>query len=68
MSAMAIFQQLQFAMAALADSYDKLAARYHLIFEDWETSVARQAAVLKASFFRRLAASFPFEFWIVLAA
>ena len=34
-------------MAALADSYDKLAARYHLILEDWETSVARQAAVLE---------------------
>ena len=47
MSAMAIFQQLQFAMAAPADSYDELAARYHLLFEDWETSVARQAAVLE---------------------
>lgn len=44
---LAIFQQLQFAMAAPADSYDELAARYHLIFEDWETSVARQAAVLE---------------------
>lgn len=28
------------------DFYDQLAGSYHLIFEDWETSVARQAAVL----------------------
>jgi glycine/sarcosine N-methyltransferase len=26
--------------------YDALAGSYHLIFEDWETSIARQAAVL----------------------
>ena len=34
-------------MTGPADSYDELAAHYHLIFEDWETSVARQAAVLE---------------------
>ena len=26
--------------------YDDLAPDYHLIFEDWERSIARQAAVL----------------------
>ncbi len=28
------------------DFYDELAANYHLIFEDWNASIARQAAVL----------------------
>jgi glycine/sarcosine N-methyltransferase len=30
------------------DFYDQLASNYHLIFEDWETSIRRQAAVLGA--------------------
>jgi glycine/sarcosine N-methyltransferase len=29
-----------------AESYDKLAAHYHLIFENWEASMERQAAAL----------------------
>jgi glycine/sarcosine N-methyltransferase len=28
--------------------YDQLASNYHLIFEDWEASIRRQAAVLGA--------------------
>jgi|SRR6202046_2578712 len=28
------------------DFYDDLSSNYHLIFEDWEASIARQAAVL----------------------
>jgi glycine/sarcosine N-methyltransferase len=31
-----------------AESYDALANHYHLIFEDWETSIERQAALLSA--------------------
>lgn len=30
------------------DFYDQLASNYHLIFEDWEASIRRQAAVLGA--------------------
>jgi hypothetical protein len=26
-----------------AESYDELASHYHLIFEDWEASIERQA-------------------------
>jgi len=26
--------------------YEDLADHYHLIFEDWDTSIARQAAIL----------------------
>src|SRR5215469_544091 len=29
-----------------SEFYDRLAGKYHLLFEDWETSMARQAAVL----------------------
>jgi hypothetical protein len=29
--------------------YDQLASNYHLIFEDWEASIRRQAAVLGAN-------------------
>src|SRR5579863_5408728 len=31
---------------AAFDFYEALAERYHLIFEDWDKSIARQAAVL----------------------
>src|SRR5262245_39505184 len=31
-----------------AESYDKLAVHYHLIFENWETSMERQAATLSS--------------------
>src|SRR5258705_10787512 len=31
---------------AVADFYDQLAGNYHLMFEDWEASMARQAAAL----------------------
>lgn len=30
----------------IRDFYDTLASRYHLIFEDWDASIARQGAVL----------------------
>src|SRR5579864_2101202 len=30
------------------DFYDQLAGNYHLIFEDWEASIRRQASVLAA--------------------
>ena len=31
-----------------AESYDKLAVYYHLIFENWEASMERQAAVFSS--------------------
>ena len=42
-------KSLQCCMAEGVKSfYDQLAANYHLIFEDWEASIHRQAAVLGA--------------------
>jgi glycine/sarcosine N-methyltransferase len=32
---------------SVGDFYDELASSYHLMFEDWEASMARQAAVLE---------------------
>jgi hypothetical protein len=32
----------------IKDFYDQLASNYHLIFDDWEASIRRQAAVLGA--------------------
>ena len=46
-------------MAAPADSYDQLAARYHLTFEDWETSIARQAVVLEGILLREAGGKLP---------
>lgn len=43
---MGILRQLECGMAISAQSYDEFAARYHLIFEDWETSIEWQATVL----------------------
>ncbi len=38
---------VEFEMAGTVQSfYDELSSNYHLIFEDWETSMAKQAAVL----------------------
>lgn len=43
---MAISRQLECCMADLAQPYDELAAHYDQIFEDWESSIARQATAL----------------------
>src|SRR5579864_453436 len=44
-----IVKSLQCCMAeGVKDFYDQLASNYHLIFEDWEASIRRQAAVLGA--------------------
>ena len=45
-SVIGILSQLECSMADLAQPYDKLAAHYDQIFEDWEVSITRQAAVL----------------------
>ena len=34
--------------SAVSAFYDGLAARYHLIYADWEASIARQAAAIDA--------------------
>ena len=44
-----------------AQPYDELAARYHLIFESWETSVAQQAEVLEGILFREVGGKLPFR-------
>lgn len=41
-----ISRQLECLMPDLSQSYDELAAHYDQIFEDWEASIRRQAAVL----------------------
>lgn len=41
------FRRIQYGMPSRAeDCYDRLAANFHLIFEDWEASMARQAAAI----------------------
>src|SRR5260370_35339019 len=37
--------------------YDELASNYHLIFEDWEASIKRQAAVLGSILERELSST-----------
>lgn len=41
-----ILRQLECAMADSTQSYDEFAAHYDQIFENWETSIVRQATVL----------------------
>ena len=36
----------------MAETYDELADQYHLIFENWELSMERQAAVLSSILYR----------------
>ena len=43
---MAMVRQLECAMVDFTQPYDELAAHYDLIFENWETSLVRQATVL----------------------
>lgn len=40
--------------AGVEQFYDSLAASYHLIFDDWDAAIARQAAVLDALITSRL--------------
>src|ERR1700757_3076832 len=46
-------------MQVPAQPYDELAARYHLIFEDWEKSIVRQAAVLESILLQGAAGQLP---------
>src|SRR5690348_14194582 len=36
------------AQTDIAQTYDELAGHYHLIFEDWDAAIERQAAVLSS--------------------
>ncbi|MGC1298414.1 MAG: hypothetical protein WA869_25590 [Alloacidobacterium sp.] len=44
------------------DLYNDLAASYHLIFEDWDQSIARQAAVL-GPLLERITGKVRLAFW-----
>jgi hypothetical protein len=59
---------LQCCMAEeLKQFYDRLAANYHLIFEDWDASIKRQAAALAAILERECGMPKPCGFSIVPA-
>jgi hypothetical protein len=49
------------------DFYDPLAEHYHLIFEDWDTSIERQAGILNPLLASQLRSG-PSKFWIAPAA
>jgi hypothetical protein len=49
----------------IKDFYDQLASNYHLIFEDWEASIYRQAAILGAILERECGPPASVRSWIV---
>ena len=64
----ALFHQLDCIMADSTQSYDELAVHYDQIFEDWGTSIVRQATVLGRILRREYVRDVPSGFWIVPAA